>query len=195
MSFTRGESIALWTGVILFVSFLSCLFYRLCSVTCRTMISNMGSTKRKKRLNPMEKRVNKILNNESAREILKAHALTAINSQVRKEKLRLKNSRYKIPHFQANKRRQGYSSQVSLDSLGTVPDLTDRVVRVSFAPTGDSEPGPGPSQTVSGAQTGGEDQISVGGVSNPPDYDTLSQHSRVSASEPPPEYHAVAVHE
>ena len=50
------------------------------------MISNMGSTKRKKRLNPMEKRVNKILNNESAREILKAHALTAINSQVRKLK-------------------------------------------------------------------------------------------------------------
>ena len=50
------------------------------------MISNMGSTTRKKRLNPMEKRVNKILNNESAREILKAHALTAINSQVRKLK-------------------------------------------------------------------------------------------------------------
>ena len=82
MSFTRGQSIALWTGVILFVTFLSCLFYKLCSVTCRTMISN----KRKKKLNPMEKRVNKILNNESAREILKAHALTAINSQVRKLK-------------------------------------------------------------------------------------------------------------
>ena len=84
MSFTRGESIALWTGVIIFLILISCLFYRLCSVTCRTMISNMGSTTRKKRLNPMEKRVNKILNNESAREILKAHALTAINSQVRK---------------------------------------------------------------------------------------------------------------
>ena len=94
MSFTRGESIALWTGVILFVTFLSCLFYRLCSVTCRTMISNMGSTKRKKRLNPMEKRVNKILNNESAREILKAHALTAINSQVRRRET--ENSEYKI---------------------------------------------------------------------------------------------------
>ena len=81
--------------------------------------------------------------------------------------------------------------------MGSVPDLTDRVVRVSFAPTGDTEPEPEPSSTVTGpgAQTGGEDEISVGAVSNPPDYDTLSQHSRVSASEPPPEYHAVAVHE
>ena len=84
MSFSRGESIALWTGVILFVTFMTCLFWRLCSVTCRTMIANMtgqGKSKRKK-LNPMEKKVNKILSNESAREILKAHALTAINSQV-----------------------------------------------------------------------------------------------------------------
>ena len=84
MSFSRGESIALWTGVILFVTFMTCLFWRLCSVTCRTMIANMtghGKGKRKK-LNPMEKKVNKILSNESAREILKAHALTAINSQV-----------------------------------------------------------------------------------------------------------------
>ena len=88
---------------------------------------------------------------------------------------------------------QGHSSQVSLDSLGTVPDLTDRVVRVSFAPTGDTAPEPEPSEGVSTTET--VDQISVGGVSNPPDYDTLSQHSRVSASEPPPEYHAVAVHE
>ena len=84
---------------------------------------------------------------------------------------------------------------MSLDSVGTVPDLTDRVVRVSFAPTGDTEPEPSNTVTPSVGQTGGEDQISVGGVSNPPDYDTLSQHSRVSASEPPPEYHAVAVHE
>ena len=83
---------------------------------------------------------------------------------------------------------------MSLDSLGMVPDLTDRVVRVSFAPTGDtaaSEPEP----SEGGSNAGTVDQISVGGVSNPPDYDTLSQHSRVSASEPPPEYHAVAVHE
>ena len=100
-----------------------------------------------------------------------------------------------ILHFQANKRRQGYSSQVSLDSLGTVPDLTDRVVRVSFAPTGHTEPEPSEAVRTTETATGAEDQISVGGVSNPPDYDTLSQHSRVSASEPPPEYHAVAVHE
>ena len=120
MSFSRGESIALWTGVILFIVFLSCIFWRLCSVTCKTMFANMtGRKKGRKRLNPMEKKVNKILSNESAREILKAHALTAINSQ-------------------ENKRQRGYSSQVSLDSVGSVPDLTDRVIRVSFAPTGDT---------------------------------------------------------
>ena len=92
--------------------------------------------------------------------------------------------------FQANQRRRGYSSQGSLDSVGSVSDLTDRVVRVSFAPTGDTE-----SIGVVADTGGGEDQISVGAVSNPPAYDTLSTHSRVSASEPPPEYHAVAVHE
>ena len=40
--------------------------------------------------------------------------------------------------IQANKRRAGFSSQLSLDSTGTVPDLTDRVVRVSFAPAGEA---------------------------------------------------------
>ena len=193
MSFTRGESIALWTGVILFVTFLGCLFYRLCSVTCRTMISNMGSSRRRKRLNPMEKRVNKILNNESAREILKAHALTAINSQVCWHSLWRHFCSIENFVFQANKRRLGYSSQVSLDSVGTVPDLTDRVVRVSFAPTGNTE-------TIdvlpeAGTETEAGSEVSLGGVSGPPAYDTLSTHSRVSASEPPPEYHAVAVHE
>ena len=79
----------------------------------------------------------------------------------------------------------GYSSQVSLDSVGTVPDLTDRVVRVSFAPTGDTD-------TI-GVLAEGEDGVSVGGVSNPPAYDTLSTHS--TPCEPPPEYHAVAVHQ
>ena len=44
--------------------------------------------------------------------------------------------------FQANKTKRGYSSQFSLDSIGTVPDLTDRVIRVSFAPTGTQEEAP-----------------------------------------------------
>ena len=80
--FSRAESIALWVGVILFVIFLSCLFWNLCAVTCRTIITNVTG-RRKKKLNPTEKRVNKILSNENAREILKAHALTAMNSQVK----------------------------------------------------------------------------------------------------------------
>ena len=50
------------------------------------MIYNMRPpNSKKKKLNPTEKKVNKILSNENAREILKAHAITAINSQVRKE--------------------------------------------------------------------------------------------------------------
>ena len=37
---------------------------------------------RQKKLNPQEKKVNKILSNQNAREILKSRAITAINSQV-----------------------------------------------------------------------------------------------------------------
>jgi len=181
MSFSHGESIALWTGVILFVVFLTCIFWRLISVTCKTMIVTVTGQgrSRRKRMNPREERVNKILSNESAREILKAHALTAINSQ-------------------ANKRKQGYSSQMSLDSIGTVPDLTDRVIRVSFAPTGESSQaaaasGVAAAGTESNDNNPGDDQVSVstmsiGNLSQPPAYDTLSTHSRVSASDPPPEY-------
>jgi len=189
MAISRGESIALWTaGILMFVVFMGCLGWRLFSITFKTMIVRMTGRGRKRRLNPTEKRVNKILSNESAREILKAHALTAINSQ-------------------ANKRRAGYSSQLSLDSTGTVPDLTDRVVRVSFAPAGEAGtssstgavvlPVPGVSRDSDGDNnTETLDQISVsalslGGsstVSRPPAYDTLSTHSRVSASDPPPEY-------
>merc|ERR1719195_957043 len=86
------------------------------------MIDNMrpASSQKKKKLSTTEKKVNKILSNENAREILKAHAITAINSQ-------------------ANRAKRSYSSQYSLDSIGTVPDLTDRVIRVSFAPTGGPE--------------------------------------------------------
>jgi len=198
MTFSRGESIALWTGIILFLGIISCLFYRLCSVTCRTMIYNVRPpNSKKKKLNPTEKKVNKILSNENAREILKAHAITAINSQ-------------------ANKTKRGFSSQFSLDSIGTVPDLTDRVIRVSFAPTGGQDEAPS-----RGAETAVANQVpepastsdiqaqdssnvsdsldqdsisgvSIGCVSNPPPYDTLSTHSRVSASDPPPEYASVA---
>ena len=42
-------------------------------------------------------------------------------------------------YAQANRAKRSYSSQYSLDSIGTVPDLTDRVIRVSFAPTGGPE--------------------------------------------------------
>ena len=35
MVFSRGEAIALWVGVILFVAILSCVLYRLCRVTAQ----------------------------------------------------------------------------------------------------------------------------------------------------------------
>ena len=38
--------------------------------------------------------------------------------------------------YQANQTLGNYASQCSLDSVASVPDLTDRVVRVSFAPEG-----------------------------------------------------------
>ena len=83
MAISRAEEIALWTaGILMFVVFMGCLGWRLCSITFKTMIVRMTGRGRKRRLNPTERKVNKILSNESAREILKAHALTAINSQV-----------------------------------------------------------------------------------------------------------------
>ena len=108
---------------------------------------------------------------------------------------------------------------MSLDSIGTVPDLTDRVVRVSFAPAGvetSASPGDNTDNNTAAAAAVPEhsnkdpDQVSLGkdvidddenatnyndnvagNVSNPPAYDTLSTHSRVSASDPPPEYQTV----
>lgn len=168
MAFSRGEAIALWVGVIFFCAILFCLFYRLCWVTAQTLIDNIRPVDKKKKLNPQEKKVNKILSNQNAREILKSRAITAINSQ-------------------ASRSRRSYSSQLSLSSTGTVPDLTDRVIRVSFAPTGD--------QTEEDNQdsfpgTPSLETPSVPGTPSPPDYDTLSTHSRVSASDPPPDYAA-----
>merc|ERR1719167_206333 len=160
MVFSRGEAIALWVGVILFVAILSCVLYRLCRVTAQTLIQNMRPAGRQKKLNPQEKKVNKILSNQNAREILKSRAITAINSQ-------------------ASRSRRGYSSQLSLTSTGTVPDLTDRVIRVSFAPEG------------LGSAPDSPKTPSTPGTPSPPDYDTLSTHSRVSASDPPPDYAVV----
>ena len=56
--------------------------------------------------------------------------------------------------MQANKTKRGFSSQFSLDSIGTVPDLTDRVIRVSFAPTGGQDEAPS-----RGAETAATNQV------------------------------------
>jgi len=176
MAFSRGEAIALWVGVILFCSMLFCIFYRLCKVTVRTLIENLRPAEKKKKLNSQEKKVNKILSNQNAREILKSRAITAINSQ-------------------ASRSRRGFSSQLSLSSTGTVPDLTDRVIRVSFAPcgsqeTGDCAGGSAPESPSSLGPPSLPGTPSIPGTPSPPDYDTLSTHSRVSASDPPPDYAA-----
>merc|ERR1712203_991555 len=121
---------------------------------------------KQKKLNPQEKKVNKILSNQNAREILKSRAITAINSQ------------------QASRSRRGYSSQLSLTSTGTVPDLTDRVIRVSFAPEVPTNLQEWAIQisTFQGlASTPDSPKTpSTPGTPSPPDYDALSIHSRVS---------------
>ena len=101
---------------------------------CRTLIQNMRPAGRQKKLNPQEKKVNKILSNQNAREILKSRAITAINSQVKTLRVRENVLVSYFISLQASRSRRGYSSQLSLTSTGTVPDLTDRVIRVSFAP-------------------------------------------------------------
>ena len=59
---------------------------------------------------------------------------------------------------------------MSLDSIGTVPDLTDRVIRVSFAPTGESSQAAAASGvTAAGTESNennpGDDQVSVSTMS------------------------------
>ena len=91
----------------------------------------------------------------------------------------------KISDVQANKRRRSHSaSQLSLDSVGTVPDLTDRVVRVSFAPAGGSS-APAVSAAAAGPAAGAEDEVAS---TSTPAYDTLSVRSTTSTE--PPEYQA-----
>lgn len=176
MAFSHGEFIALWTGAVIFLLILSCIFFKLCQITIRTAIQNYRPRHKKKRLSAQEKKVNRILSNQNVREILQSRAVTAINSQ-------------------ENRGRNAYSSQFSLDSVATVPDLTDRVIRVSFAPEGHSVSQPSTSQQQEDspqqiinqvAESGSISDLSIGGRSNPPAYDSLSTHSRIST--PPPEY-------
>ena len=58
---------------------------------------------------------------------------------------------------------------MSLDSIGTVPDLTDRVIRVSFAPTGESSQAAASGVTAAGTESNdnnpGDDQVSVSTMS------------------------------
>jgi len=163
MAFSHAEAITLWTGVVIFVAILCCIFYQLCSITIKTAIENIHPPKKKKRLNAQEKKVNRILSNQNVREILQSRALTAIKTQ-------------------ENQERSNYLSQLSLDSISTVPDLTDRVICVSFAPEGYTPPRRNP-PTLNNTQVadgGSLSDISIGGGSNPPAYDNLSTHSQTS---------------
>ena len=59
---------------------------------------------------------------------------------------------------------------MSLDSIGTVPDLTDRVIRVSFAPTGENSQAAAASgvtaaESESNENNPGDDQVSVSTMS------------------------------
>ena len=52
-----------------------------------------------------------------------------------------------------------------MDSSGEVPDLTDRVVRVSFAPAGEASSNPVPDVSEGPGDSETQDQISVSALS------------------------------
>ena len=99
-----------------------------------------------------------------------------------KSEIRIEFQLVVINHLQASRSRRGYSSQLSLTSTGTVPDLTDRVIRVSFAPevATNLEEWAIQISTFQGlASTPDSPKTpSTPGTPSPPDYDALSIHSR-----------------
>ena len=54
---------------------------------------------------------------------------------------------------------------MAVDSSGEVPDLTDRVVRVSFAPAGEASSNPVPDVSDGPGDSETQDQISVSALS------------------------------
>jgi len=155
----RWQTIVIVSGILLFGGVVIFLVYRLCTITARqVMLRHRGNRTRRRKRNRQEEAVDEILSNSGARQVLSSLARTAINSQ-------------------ANRRVRDFSSQASITSGGDVLDISERVVRVSFAP----------------AVASSEDDRSIGGESSlstlPPAYDTLgTPPPPVYPDNPPPNY-------
>jgi len=148
VSLTRWHTVLIVTGAVVLCSFFLYLFYRLCQIYVRAWVRRRKG-QQGRRLSPQEETVNEILSNSGARQVLSSLARTAINSQTNR------NTRL--------------SSSQSDTEAGDVMDISERVVRVSFAPSVCS-------------RDRSEEELSVGGESNgPPPYETLS-------SDQPPMY-------
>jgi len=151
----RWMTIVIVSGILLLGGVIIYIFYRLCSITVRqVMARHKGNRNRRRRRTRQEEAVEEILSNSGARQVLSSLARTAINSQ-------------------ANRRVRDFSSQASITSNGDVLDISERVVRVSFAP----------------AVASSEDDKSLGGESSlstlPPAYDTLGTPPPVYPDNPP----------
>ncbi|XP_023321834.1 uncharacterized protein LOC111696461 [Eurytemora carolleeae] len=139
----RWQTILIATGTLFLAGTIVFVFYKLCTISLRSVMTKRG----RRRLTPQEEALNEILANHGARQILSSLARTAINSQT-------------------NRRNRDFASQNSITSRGTgdVLDISERVVRVSFAPD------------VRAMES--EDEKSLGGESirsePPPAYETLA---------------------
>jgi len=150
--FSRWHTILFVTGGLFLGGSLLFVIFRLCKISWRT-IWERRTGRRPRRATPQENRVNEILSNSGARQILSSLARTAVNSQT-------------------NRRDRVYESQISMNSVGDVLDISERVVRVSFAPS------------VVVTETPSEETVSLG----PPAYETLAPISL----DPPPLYSEVS---
>ena len=109
--FSRAQSIVFLTCLIFAIIVLGCLFYRLCSITFSKVLKNVKSLASEKRLSSSEKKVKMILSDERAREILKARAITAINS----------------------KANSADSAELGIDENSNHSNETERVTKVTFS--------------------------------------------------------------
>jgi len=153
LSLSRWEAVLLITGAILLGGFFTYILYRLCHISFRRVLNKR---KGRRGASPQEEAVNQILSNSGARQVLSSLARTAINSQI-------------------NRRARDFSSQMSMNAAGEVMDISERVVRVSFAPS-----------VCTRDNSEDEDETSLGRESiGPPPYDTLSSIPPTYIDSPP----------
>merc|ERR1711872_816186 len=120
----------------------------------------------RRRMSPQEEAVNEILSNSGARQVLSSLARTAINSQTNR------NS----------------SASTCLAETGDVMDMSERVIRVSFAPSVGSGEKSEDEKSVGGESCGPPAYDSLVSTDQPPMYSDLEKHSNTTITVTPPRY-------